>query len=176
MLARGVADRSAASRLPTLVTVGATGEPSARTIVLRDCRPEDRRLSFFADGRSEKIREIEARPTVALHLHEPASTTQLRLSGTARVFRAADGDPAALATWERTPETARAIYRTALQPGTAIDDHADIALDPAIGARHFAVIEVEVSRLEYLRLTEVPHQRARFEWDGAAWAGTWLVP
>lgn len=176
MLARGLTDRSAASRLPTLVTVGANGEPSARTIVLRDCRREDRRLVFFADARSEKIREIEARPTVALHLHEPASSTQLRLSGVARVHRASAGDPIALAAWEGTPEGARSVYRTVQPPTTAVDDHGDIALDPTMGARHFAVLALEIIRIEYLRLTDEPHQRARFEWDGAGWVGTWLVP
>lgn len=176
MLARGVTDRSAASRLPTLVTINETGEPSARTIVLRACRPEDRHLTFFADARSEKIREIEARPPVALHVHEPASSRQLRLSGAARVHRACDGDPIALAAWEGTPECSRAVYRTVQPPGTAVVDHDDIALDPALGARHFAVLAVEVIRIEYLHLSDEPHRRARFDWDGAAWVGTWLVP
>ena len=51
MLSRGVKDARAPFHTPTVATVDAHGQPHMRTIVLRSCDPEARRLRFHTDTR-----------------------------------------------------------------------------------------------------------------------------
>ena len=44
------------------------------------------------------------------------------------------------------------------------------------GYEHFAVIHVEVTRLDWLWVGAEDLRRASFAWNGSAWAGAWTVP
>lgn len=64
-----------------LITVGAGGQPSARTVTLK--RLEDDALLFTSALWTRKAREIEANPRVALLFHWPALGRQAHVTGTA---------------------------------------------------------------------------------------------
>lgn len=64
-----------------LVTVGAGGTPSARTVNLK--RIEDDALVFTSALWTRKAREIEANPNVALLFHWPSLGRQAHVTGTA---------------------------------------------------------------------------------------------
>ncbi len=63
------------------VTVGAAGQPTARTVTLK--RLEDEALLFTSALWTRKAREIEANPRVALLFHWPALGRQVHVVGEA---------------------------------------------------------------------------------------------
>jgi pyridoxamine-phosphate oxidase len=66
-----------------LVTVGAAGRPSARTVNLK--RLEEDALLFTSALWTRKAREIAANPHVALLFHWPALGRQVHVTGTAEL-------------------------------------------------------------------------------------------
>lgn len=65
------------------VTVGAEGQPSARTVTLK--RLEDEALLFTSALWTRKAREIETNPRVALLFHWPSLGRQVHLTGAAEL-------------------------------------------------------------------------------------------
>ena len=68
------------------VNLGTTGEnfPQVRTVVLREVTQE---LDFlvYTDFRSEKVKEIQACPKVALHFYHPKKMLQIRVEAMAEI-------------------------------------------------------------------------------------------
>ena len=67
-LARGVGDRHAPARHPTLATVTPEGLPRARTVVLRHADAESGTLHVHSDLNSAKMAGPLATPFAALHV------------------------------------------------------------------------------------------------------------
>ena len=85
-LAAAVKQRSPFT-LMQLATVGEDGAPKLRTIVLRRFDEETGSLSFIADLRSPKVREIKANPLVSLAAFDGGNAVQLRIDGRAENHR-----------------------------------------------------------------------------------------
>ena len=70
---RGVRDRHAPARHPTLATVSSEGLPQARTVVLRKADRTSGRLEIHTNLFSAKVAELKAMPDAApfavVHLH-----------------------------------------------------------------------------------------------------------
>ena len=70
---RGVRDRHAPARHPTLATVSSEGLPQARTVVLRKADRTSGRLEIHTNLFSPKVVELKATPDAApfavVHLH-----------------------------------------------------------------------------------------------------------
>jgi hypothetical protein len=171
-LARAVRERDHAWRLATLATVSAQADgvhPEARTVVLRDCDPEARRLLVYTDARSAKAQQAERRPQGVLVLWSAALGWQLRLQ-VALVLHT--GGLQVSSRWAQLQLTPAAQdYLAPLPPGTPLGDDRQAA--PDRGSRsHFAVLECQVQSTDWLELHRDGHRRARFGADGARW----LVP
>jgi pyridoxamine 5'-phosphate oxidase len=85
---RGWIDEAREAGIPqpasvAFVTVGAGGQPSARTVTLK--RLEDEALLFTSALWTRKAQEIEANPRVALLFHWPALGRQVHITGEARL-------------------------------------------------------------------------------------------
>lgn len=174
-LSHGVSDRHSAFRTPALGTLGPDQQPRLRTVVLRAFDPAARRITLHSDARASKIKEIGSDPRVAVHVWDENSQVQVRLRGEAAV---AAGDRAA-AEWAGLHPGSRATYGVSLVPGTVLDDPSDAdreRLSEADAFANFAVIDVVVTRLEWLHLAPGGHRRAVFTWAGEAWNQTWVVP
>src|SRR5437868_501820 len=65
-------------RVAVLATL-AEGQADARSIVLREVEARERRLIFYTDARSPKVRQIEAAPQGTLIFWSPTLAWQLRL-------------------------------------------------------------------------------------------------
>jgi pyridoxamine 5'-phosphate oxidase len=78
-LTRGVHDRHAPARHPTLATVSPDGRPQARTVVLRAADKAAGTLDIHTDLRSAKVADLRATPFAALHVWDAAAHLQLRL-------------------------------------------------------------------------------------------------
>jgi pyridoxamine 5'-phosphate oxidase len=174
-LSRGVADRRSPFRTPTLATLGGDGCPRLRTVVLRGFDPAARRITVHSDLRAAKIGEIGADPRVALHVWDDGAQAQVRLDGTAAVQSGA----AAQGEWDRLHSGSRASYRVRPTPGTVLADPAVADTDRVEGDlafKHFAVIAVSVTAMEWLHLGRDGHRRAAFAWTDAGLQADWLVP
>lgn len=175
LLERGVKDRKAPAHTPVLATNG-EGVPRVRTVVLRACDREARRLRFHTDRRSHKVAEIEADPAGAVLVYDPGQKIQLRLDCQLSVHI---GDELAREAWAATRDFSRICYQVMQGPGEAVSDPREVPFsqeDSNDGADHFAVISALVTRIEWLYLAAHGHRRAEFRWQDGDWQGRWLVP
>jgi len=74
----------------TLSTVGPDGRPSARIVLLKSA--DSRGLVFYTNSRSQKGREVTARPDVALTFWWPQLEQQVRFEGKASRVTDAEAD------------------------------------------------------------------------------------
>lgn len=148
--------------LPTLATVGADGEPQARTVVLRHVDAAHRELRFHTDVRSPKVAAIRRDPRVALHWYDPAQRVQVRIPAVATIHH---GDAASGEAWAAAAAMSRACYAAESGPGTPLAGLAAAPAAPAdgddAGLRHFAVVVCRFDAAELLCLHASGHQRVR---------------
>lgn len=170
-------------RFPAVATTNRL-DSSVRTVVLRQADPEYRRLVFFTDIRSPKIREIDANEQVQWLFYQPAQGVQIRATTAAMVYRE---DPMARAFWEALPLASRLNYCAASPPGSPLTEAGDglpaelkrpdaTADDLEIGYRQFAAVACEVDTFDWLWLGETGGRRASVRWTGAKYSSIWLVP
>lgn len=167
-LVRGMHDRHAPERHPTLATVTAQGWPAARTVVLRTVDAQAASLGIYTDLNSAKVAELRAMPFAAVHSWNAAAHLQVRLEAEATVWTGAD----AVTDWGCVAEKSRTAYGGTPHAGHAIASARSYtkSADPAA----FAVIRLRVMAMDVLHLgTE--HRRARFD-RADGWQGQWLVP
>jgi hypothetical protein len=149
-------------RVAVLATV-ADGLPDARSIVLREIDAPERRLIFYTDARSPKVRQIEATPQGTLMFWSPSLGWQLRM----QVRLAVETSGLAVSSrWAKLQTTAGADdYLAARAPGSPLD--APLA---DLGTRsHFAMIEAMAETIDWLELHPDGHRRAQFGSLGAKW-------
>ena len=167
-LVRGVHDRHAPARHPTLATVSPDGLPKARTVVLRAADKSLGRLEIHTNLHSSKIADLMAKPVAALHVWDSGSWLQIRLQVDVKVASGTD----VADTWARVPERSRTAYSSSRAPGHPIP--AALAYDHAPDPAVFAVLQLDIQTLDLLHLG-ADHRRAQFTREND-WAGQWLVP
>ena len=165
---RGVHDRHAAARHPTLATVSVSGLPQARTVVLRSADRANGTLDFHTDVNSAKVEELRANAGAALHVWDSRSRLQIRLAVNAAILTG----PAVAADWARVPESSRISYGVNPAPGQPIPG--PLAYDRQPDVAGFAVIRLQVQQMDVLHLGEV-HRRAHYR-RSDHWLGQWLAP
>lgn len=167
-LTRGVHDRHAPARHPTLATVSSDGRPQARTVVLRAADKATGTLDIHTDLRSAKVADLRTTPFAALHVWDSSAHLQLRLE--AQVTLLTGQDVAAI--WDAVPAVPRLSYGSDPAPGQPIARALDYtkAADPA----SFAVLRLEILTVDALHLGP-NHRRARFD-RKTGWEGVWLAP
>ena len=187
-------DRSAQAhdgplRMAQLATMGRGSGPRLRTVVLRGADPEGRMIRIHTDRRSAKIAEIGANPAVSVLCYDRPGGLQIRMEGRALVSA---GGARAAAFWRAAHPGTKPGYRAPYAPGTPMRDPHDANPpqdrdddgtddggtdgDGTDGFGNFAVIEVNVTRLDWLCLSGPAHRRAVFDWRDRAWQGTWVSP
>ena len=167
-LARGVADRRAAARHPTLATVDAHGRPQARTVVLRAADRETGELRIYTDRQADKVAEVRATPWAAVHVWDQSAHLQLRLVAKVDVLT---GSPVE-SIWNGLSEHARRCYGFGPASGESIDAATAYEVMPSLDA--FAVLALRAETMDVLHLGH-RHRRARYS-RSDDWAGTWVVP
>ena len=167
-LVRGVHDRRAPTRHPTLATVTPDGRPQARTVVLRAADKQAGSLAIHTDLHSSKVRDLRVAPMAALHVWDTSAHLQIRLEANVTILT--DKDVAAI--WVDMSEPSRRSYGGSPAPGQQISEALDYnkIADPA----SFAVLHLSVQMIDVLHLGP-NHRRARFD-RGANWEGRWLSP
>jgi hypothetical protein len=149
-------------RVAVLATVD-DGQADARSIVLREVDAAERRLIFYTDARSPKVRQIEASPQGTLIFHSHELGWQLRM----QVRLAVETDGLAVSSrWAKLQTSAGAKdYLAAAAPGSPLD--APLA---DLGVRgHFAMIEAMAETVDWLELHPQGHRRALLGGNGSRW-------
>jgi len=167
-LLRGVRDRRAPTRHPTLATVTPDGRPQARTIVLRAADKQAGSLDVHTDLHSAKVVELSAAPFASLHVWDASAHLQIRLEANVAILQGED----VAEIWARVPELSRLSYGGSPAPGQLISGALNYnkVPDPA----RFVVLRLSVQTIDVLHLGP-SHRRARFD-RCTNWAGAWLAP
>ena len=167
-LIRGVHDRHAPARHPTLATVSPEGWPQARTVVLRAADRSNSRLEIHTNSFSPKIADLIATPVAALHIWDSGSRLQVRLHADVEIARGAQ----VANIWSAVPERSRMAYSRSQLPGQPIPSA--LAYEPQPDPEAFAVLYLTIRVMDLLHLGP-NHRRAQFSRD-LDWAGHWLAP
>lgn len=176
LLDGGANDRRSGFHIAQVATIDEGGVPSLRSVVLRGFDPRSRVVRFHTDGRSRKVREITARPKIAMHLYDRSEKIQLRLICEARVHRR---DTVSETAWRGMQTMSRVCYAQNFAPGSVLQTPQSAStelLDTAIAEQNFAVVTAQILSLEWLYLSAEGHRRARFDWNGSAEMRSWLAP
>jgi pyridoxamine 5'-phosphate oxidase len=168
LLLRGVHDRHAAARHPTLATVTPAGMPQARTVVLRAADKAAGSLDIYTDLHSAKVAQLRATPFAALHIWDSAAHLQLRLEAEVAILTGAD----VAEIWARVPAPSRMAYGSIPATGQPIAQ--GLAYSKTPDAASFVVLRLNIGAMDVVHLGP-DHRRAQFmRADG--WAGQWLAP
>lgn len=149
-------------RVAVLATVE-DGQADARSVVLREVDAAERRLIFYTDARSPKVRQIEASPQGTLLFYSRELGWQVRMQVRLAVETAG---LAVSSRWAKLQTSAGARdYLSVAAPGSALD--APLA---DLGVRdHFAMIEAMAETVDWLELDPAGHRRAVFGAGGTKW-------
>jgi hypothetical protein len=156
--------------LATLATVTTTGQPRARSVILREFATAPERIAFATDARSAKVAEIQANPRVALACYDPSTDTQLRIEGTASVVT---DELERQRIWQNLAEHSKEIYANPAAPGTPL---AVEASDEQPVFNRFAWVSTAIESVDWLELAAQPHQRWHFQHHDGHWTGDRVVP
>lgn len=161
-------------------TIGLDGSPRVRTVVLRRVCREQRSVMFHTDVRSAKVAELRHDARIALVGCDLDAGIQIRLHGSARIV---DAPHETRDIWNASRPRTLIVYRTPLAPATPVaspaEAHATTAgedIDSSAGFENFCLIDVAVSKIDYLDLNPAGHVRASFTFDAGAWRGEWIAP
>jgi len=149
-------------RVATLATLDG-GRADARSVVLREVEPGARRVIFYTDARSPKVRHLEAHPEGTLLLWSRELGWQLRLAVT---LEALTSGPAVASRWARLAATPAAQdYFAPLAPGSVIERPGTERGSQG----HFALVVASVGALDWTEIHPEGHRRAAFDASGARW-------
>ncbi|WP_373516815.1 pyridoxamine 5'-phosphate oxidase family protein [Pricia sp.] len=169
-LQNGTSKKGHPFRYCTLGTVGLGATARLRTIVLRKVS-EDLQLVFYTDRRSKKIGHIKENNTVSLLFYHPKKLVQLKIEGSATLV----SDTEELKKyWSGIPPANRKDYTTTSAPGSPISNPDSV--EYLEDKNHFAIVEIEPSKIEYLKLQRPNHLRILFSKEDGEWNGSFLVP
>jgi pyridoxine/pyridoxamine 5'-phosphate oxidase len=146
------------------------GQPRQRTVVLRKVQPGPQ-LLFYTDRRSSKVEQIKQNPNVSALFYHPKKMMQLQIGGRADIKE----NPEMLRKiWKSIPAKAKKDYTTVLPPGVKTDNPDE--LEYLTEQNHFCMVEIQPTRIEYLKLNQPYHLRLEFLKTGGEWDGTFLIP
>jgi len=163
------AEQLAPQSQSVLATIGETGGPEARMVILRGADRRAGSVDVHTDVTSVKIREIAHFPQASLHLWSARQRLQLRMRGKIAVLQ---GDQAR-EHWARVPDGSRSNYGVTPAPGTPIP--ASDAYRRAPDPEKFAVLKLVLAEMDVVHLSDDYHRRALFA-RADDWQGQWLAP
>ena len=145
--------------------------PSLRTVVLRHADKDNLTISFHTDIRSNKINNINDNPNVTVLLYSHDKKIQIQIKGTAEIN---NQNHRTNEVWKNIRSFSKKCYIVEQAPGSKSDvplsgylpEHEKALPDDEIlnnGYKNFALIDINVEKLEWLYLHRYGHRRALFE-------------
>ena len=172
-LTRAPHDKHHEWRTPVLATQGIDQMgPQARTVVLRHADAALCRLRVYSDARSPKCLELVAQPLAQLTFWSKRLNWQLRVSAQASVEF--EGDQVNVAWNHLRQSRAAADYLSESPPGQIQSNkHITKNEKDVRPVHHLAILNFQVTSMDWLVLSKDGHRRARLTPSGIV---NWLVP
>ncbi len=168
--------RAPQARWVQLATVAADGSPRVRTLVFRGWAGPAC-LDLLSDGRSSKVRQLQAQPRVELCWLLPKARCQFRLRGRRLDMEAEPLEAALRQHWQQLRPSGRALWGWPA-PGQPLEPSASFPTalgDDTPQPAHFELLRFDLEQVELLELVGCPHRRRR--WRAAhQWAEQALNP
>lgn len=176
LLQLGVSNRRHGFHHAAVATIGTTGLPRIRVVILRAADFKSNTLRFHTDLRSQKCRDLAANPNLSVVFYDEPSRTQLRVEGQATLHTQ---DELADASWKAAQPMSRLTYATMPAPGLVIETPDGFSIPPPQSdvewaREHFAVVQVHIHTLQWLYLRQGGQRCAMF--DLRSGAMQWTVP
>ena len=178
------AEAEAAVKTPEAVVVATAtpdGAPSARTVLLKEARPDG--FVFFTNYGSRKGRELTANPHAAITQYWPSLDEQIRIEGSVELVNAAESDAyfagrpreSQIGAWASNQSAeleSRAILETRIAEIDARYAGQPIPRPPFWGGFRLAPERMEFWYARPGRL----HERLAYTRSGGGWTTSWLYP
>ena len=154
-----------------------------RTVVLRKVDTMLKTIIFHTDLRSNKCREIAENNSISALAY--GNKTQIKMEGKATIH---SNDGVANQAWANTSIEGRKSYLTTDAPATAKNHPTDglpegyssrnlTQQESEAGKINFAVVNIQVDKIDWLHLSPQGHSRAVFNYDNGTLAKMeWVVP
>ena len=157
-------------RSPVLATVDSTGQPHARTVVLRSTDAVNQQLTFFTDRRSPKVHDLQHCNRAELVFWCPLLNWQLRATTTIQVVTKGEELEKA---WERIQHSTAAIdYLRDNSPGSVQPENHTAPATLNTQAHQLCLLQAKVIELDWLELSRNGNRRLRIQ-NGHT---EWLMP
>lgn len=183
-IARRLGHAAADRKTPMHTPVVATADADARVMVLRAFDGDAWGLRFHTDARSPKCAVIGSGSAVGALFYDREAKVQIRVHGQGRI----ETDTALVQqAWEESTNYARRCYlgdgpgAQSDTPTSGLPEWAE-GIQPSdeqvMPAReNFAILLVELHRLDWFYLANTGHVRAQFSRaDKGEWQGRWIAP
>ena len=135
--------------------------PQTRMVVLREFDKENRNLIIFSDKRTQKVRAVQANPTVEILFWSKRSSLQVRITGMCKIVSYHDyvceldkGKPFVIDSND---------YKSILSPGEFIKT-SDVEFGHD-ATENFVAIKCVIQKLEWLWLDSSQNRLALYEWN-----------
>ena len=176
LLQQGVSSRRHGFHHAAVATIGTTGLPRIRIVILRAVDSETNTLRFHTDVRSQKCKDLAVNPNISAVFYDEPSRTQVRVDGFATLH---GQDALADASWHAAQPMSRLTYGTMPAPGLKIDTPDAFSIPPPQSdvewaREYFTVVQVHINSLQWLYLRQGGQRCAVF--DLASGAMKWTVP
>ncbi|HMO26392.1 MAG TPA: pyridoxamine 5'-phosphate oxidase family protein [Tepidisphaeraceae bacterium] len=154
-----------------MATVDPLGQPTVRTMVLRELRPSDGALIFTSDRRTHKDDHLRANPATEVAFWLAHNACQIRISGDAMVLDAENDEYMRQEWWQKISDESRALHvyhrnhpATAEAPARPARVDADTPMPPT-----FELIVLNPNSVELLNLGSMPHERVHYQRHAGQW-------
>ncbi len=176
LLEQGVASRRHGFHHAAVANIDVDGRPRIRTVILRAADVAAGALRFHTDVRSQKCRDLAAKPNISLVFYDEPSKTQVRVEGVAVLHT---DDALADASWKAAQPMSKMTYGIMPEPGMIIATPDVVSMpepqtDVEWARKHFVVVNVKIETLQWLYLKQGGQRCAVF--DFVTGARHWTVP
>jgi pyridoxamine 5'-phosphate oxidase len=176
MLQQGVSSRKHGFHHAAVATIGVTGLPRIRTVILRAADPASQTLRFHTDIRSQKCADLASNANIAAVFYDEASKTQVRVDGVASLHLSGE---LADASWTAAQPMSKITYGIMPEPGLAIASPERVVMpepqtDVEWARKHFVVVAIQIKTLQWLYLKQGGQRCAVFDFSNET--KTWTVP
>ena len=143
--------------------------PNARTVVIRKVSKKTNEISFHTDNRSSKLKEISINNNVCCLFYDKKRKVQLRISGKTHINQ--DNDKS-IKSWRAMKNESKICYMGPHAPSTMLDSfkpnlptilpHQITQKHDDLGHKNFCVVDISISRIDWLYLDHKGHKRLLF--------------
>ncbi len=155
--------------------------PNARTVVLRKVSSKNNEISFHTDFRSSKFNEISLNNNVCALFYDKKRKVQLRITGSAYIEHDTSSSQK---SWKNMTNESKICYMGPYAPSSFLKEfkpnlpkilpHQIKLENEKFGYMNFCVVNIIISRIDWLSLDHKGHKRILF-YLGANIKSNWIA-